>query len=230
MCDTNNQNEEPFELKPEKVYKELWKGREFELTHLWQRSLFLVTFMVAIATAYGTVLLKIAFPDSTDGDICINTSCLQHKIFIGLTCLGSMFSMLYTMMAKGSKYWYERYEAGIQYFTTGSYAKKMKSDDSEIPCHGNLPKLDKDKISDNPLSPLAGRYSVSKVNISIGIISLLIWGFLTMVHVTMFASKILGIAGDSSLYIGVAATCFFNIVLFFLLRLFCQSGDERDAK
>ena len=223
-----------FKIEPELVYKELWKGREFELTHLWQRSVYVVTFMIAVATAYGTVLLKIVFPDTDISDsqqinFCSGTE-LQQKILIGLTCLGSVFSMLYTMMAKGSKYWYERYEAGIQHFTTGDYAKEIKRYDSSIPCHGNLPKGEKDKLSDNPLSPLAGRYSVSKVNISIGIVSLFIWGLLTIIHTTIYTKTVMKASDDyQSLTIGIMFCAVFNVILFFLLRLLCRSSDEENA-
>ena len=34
------------------VYERLWEGRDFEINHLWQRSIFLATFLVMIFTAY----------------------------------------------------------------------------------------------------------------------------------------------------------------------------------
>ena len=35
------------------VYNFLWKGRDFELSHLWHRSVFLGTFLIGIATIYS---------------------------------------------------------------------------------------------------------------------------------------------------------------------------------
>ncbi len=36
------------------LYAELFHCRDFELQHLWQRSIFLAGFMVALFTLYGT--------------------------------------------------------------------------------------------------------------------------------------------------------------------------------
>ena len=41
------------ELTERELYQELWQGRDFEINHLWQRSIFLGAFMVAIAAGYG---------------------------------------------------------------------------------------------------------------------------------------------------------------------------------
>ena len=38
------------------LYEKLWKSRDFEISHLWQRSLFLATFIVLIFTVYFTLL------------------------------------------------------------------------------------------------------------------------------------------------------------------------------
>ena len=37
-------------ITKKEIYEELWKGRDFEINHLWQRSIFLATFMVGITT------------------------------------------------------------------------------------------------------------------------------------------------------------------------------------
>lgn len=234
-----------FGLSPETVYNELWRGREFELTHLWQRSVFLAVFMLAIAGAYGTVLMKVVFPDSATElvkDKCeINKQDEQNKVFeepfstkskqeilIGLTCLGSVFSLMWCMMAKGSKYWYERYEDGIQHFTTGSYTSELKYFAPEIPCHGNLPKGKNDNISDNPLSPLAGRYSVSKVNITIGIVSLFAWGVLGSIHAIKYMNEVSMLQNPlSCIATGTVLYFAFDVIAFILLRILCQSRDEK---
>lgn len=38
------------------LYEKLWKSRDFEISHLWQRSLFLATFIVLVFTVYFTLL------------------------------------------------------------------------------------------------------------------------------------------------------------------------------
>ena len=42
-----------LELTPKKIYEEVWACRNFELSNLWQRSVFLGTFMLAIVAGYG---------------------------------------------------------------------------------------------------------------------------------------------------------------------------------
>ena len=49
---SNNSNK--FTTKD--LYKELFHCRDFELQHLWQRSIFLAGFMVALFTLYGSFL------------------------------------------------------------------------------------------------------------------------------------------------------------------------------
>lgn len=236
-----------FGLSVGMVYDELWRGRDFEISHLWQRSVFLAVFMIAIAGAYGTVLMKVVFPDkptSTEKEFCCienadtnseNTNDddkpiatkSQQQVLISLTCLGSIFSMLWCMMSKGSKYWTERYEAGISYFTDGDYAKELKGFDKTIPLHGSLPSVESGKLSDNILSPLAGRYSVSKVNITIGIVSLFAWGILCSYHLISYSKTVLKI---QDLYhcvtFGILFCTTFNIISFVILKMLCRSGDE----
>ena len=38
------------------LYEKLWSSRDFEINHLWQRSIFLATFIVALFTIYFSVL------------------------------------------------------------------------------------------------------------------------------------------------------------------------------
>ena len=38
------------------LYEKLWASRDFEINHLWQRSIFLATFIVALFTIYFSVL------------------------------------------------------------------------------------------------------------------------------------------------------------------------------
>ena len=55
------------ELTERELYQELWQGRDFEINHLWQRSVFLGAFMVAIAAGYGGLALKLLFPEYEEG-------------------------------------------------------------------------------------------------------------------------------------------------------------------
>lgn len=44
------------------IYKYLWKGRDFELDHLWQRSVFLAAFVLAVAALYTGYMKEFFIP------------------------------------------------------------------------------------------------------------------------------------------------------------------------
>ena len=50
------------------LYEKLWASRDFEINHLWQRSVFLATFIVALFTLYAATIngFFIASDDSTE--------------------------------------------------------------------------------------------------------------------------------------------------------------------
>lgn len=255
------------------VYDELWRGRDFEISHLWQRSVFLAVFMLAIAGGYGTYMMKVMFPSGesniekicgtlkneakTHGDyrnckkasIDIENEANQMKKAeisfkikklgniekykkltpIFLTYLGIIFSMMWIMMAKGSKYCFERYEFGINKILENKKFSKEDKEfnpgiaDDDIPHHGNLPEPKDDDVCDYILSPLAGRYSVSKINITIGIVALLFWCCLNILHILDVAQNYIG--GD---LFSFSVSLIFAILtynfIYFTLAIYCKSS------
>lgn len=190
------------------LYKEAWKGRNFEISHLWQRSVFLAAFMLAVASAYGAVILKMYFPENCN---CASSTCIQHGIALGICCLGMVLSLLWIMMAKGSKYWYERYESSIDWFVSSSDI--FKSIPDYIPRHGNLSNKETDE---NVFSTAGGKYSVSRINCVIGIVSLVAYAFLIIVHCGKFFEKIFG-CYFSSLQCAICGIGF--LIMFFTITL-----------
>ena len=239
-------------IKSKDIYKEVWECRNFEITNLWQRSVFLGAFMLAIAAGYGTLIHGLLFPENDraviyekqqDGSLCIKYSAElsvfpenseekadiitahQHFAASGVCYLGIVFSMLWVMMAKGSKMWYERYEGGINYFTDGDYFNDLKVEDLKIPYYGNLQKLASHKINDSIISPLAGYYSVSKVNCVIGIVGIYLWTFLEMFHFAKALSYSFFLETFQYILISFSQTVFIIMVLSRFLKSFCRSGD-----
>lgn len=51
------------------LYEKLWASRDFEINHLWQRSIFLATFIVALFTIYFSVLNNFISSKSVSEDI-----------------------------------------------------------------------------------------------------------------------------------------------------------------
>ena len=92
----------------ESTYKGFWKCRDLEIQMLWTRLTMLGTFMALTYTGYGVLLMKI-------GDKMPLWN-VFHLLAIGMGCFGMLFSTLWILMAKGSKAWYEQYEAALKYF------------------------------------------------------------------------------------------------------------------
>lgn len=53
-----NQSNEMEKINPKDIYQSLWRCRDFELSHLWQRSIFLTAFLVMCFTGYTALVVK----------------------------------------------------------------------------------------------------------------------------------------------------------------------------
>lgn len=216
-----------FKISPEQVYTEIWECRNFEIDHLWQRSVFLAVFLLAIAGGYGSVVKEMLFPEAS-----FVVDFRHHLLAYGLCWLGIVFSILWVMMAKGSKHSFEQYEAAICWFLHSSSADYgAELTEKGMPYYGNLPKLSPERTNENIFSPLAGNYSVSKVNCMIGIISLYAWMFLDMVHFGKFLIHLdVGLDGFRCALLSVAQLLFFGCVLLTILRFLCQTENEDEEQ
>lgn len=153
------------------VYERLQKNRELEIKNLWQRSIFLATFLVLCYTAYGALIGNML-------NQCLNAEKIcQYNIVVILTSFaGIIISILWICMAKGSKAWQEVYEDAIS-----DYEHRYWRD---IPdkFHSDELKGDHNKRDRCLLSTKGGPFSPSKINIVIGQISFLIWICIAIVH------------------------------------------------
>lgn len=251
------------------VYNELWRGRDFEISHLWQRSVFLAVFMLAIAGAYGTYMMKVMFPENSGNKMIFGklanesnahgdyrnckrasidikksevltielkaneekgiseiefiTSVRFKKIVpIFLTYLGIVFSMMWIMMAKGSKRLYEEYEFSINEIIKNKEFNK-NVDVNKVHCHGNLFHLEDEDRSDFILSPLAGDYSPSKINITIGIAALFCWMGFNILHIVDIAQMHL----NNDLFafsISVLLAILTYIFIYLILAVYCKTS------
>lgn len=130
------ENKESTKITRKDIHDKLWEARDFEISHLWQRSIFLATFIVLLFTAYFSVLDKAidnkkeyneySYELSTGNTLRTNTSVISYEeenlsnkehmttiILEGICLMGFSFSTLWVCMARGSKYMYERIENGI---------------------------------------------------------------------------------------------------------------------
>lgn len=144
--------------------------RNFEISNLWQRSIFLSALLVLFFTAYGYLTSELIK--------CIGNSLVLNEICCGIALCGFSFSIIWIMMAKGSKAWYEVYERRI---CDIEKEKELKIDEDYRMGADCRPH----KLDSNLFTMKAGRYSVSKLNIMIGISLMIIWVAILVIHYTM---------------------------------------------
>jgi len=144
-----------------------YKLRSFEISNLWQRSIFLSAIIVIFFTAYGYLVKE--FMNKETNDLILNEICCFLALF------GFIFSIIWIMMAKGSKAWYEVYENNI---CTIEKEKKLNISQKYLMGKQCTPfNLDSNIFTGN-----AGKYSVSRLNIFIGQILTLIWFIIMSIH------------------------------------------------
>lgn len=201
-------NNEKFTTKD--LYTELFHCRDFELQHLWQRSVFLAGFMIALFTLYGSFVgdnlnsklnfdvnkieqsdknIVITYSANVNDNLSNQTTIHYFAFFIG--CVGIIISQLFIMMIKGSKRWYEQFEQSIYWFyysDTDLFSDELNKNledylgDKKYPHFGDLKNIKKDKINQSLFNTNAGYYSVSRINIVLGQLLCLIWIGITGFH------------------------------------------------
>lgn len=153
-----------------------YQCRDFELSHLWQRSVFLGAFLVLVFSGYGYMLIskwdKIIEIKKISQDYM-----LLHFIAVGLAFTGIIISILWIMMGKSSKAWYEVYESRICDIEA---RKEMGIEENyRMGVYGSEAKT----INSSLLSKKGGKYSPSKINIAIGQFSLALCFLIGTAHI-----------------------------------------------
>lgn len=161
-------SKEKQEVSLKELRKDYYKLRNFEISNLWQRSIFLSAILVLLFTGYGGSCVKLID--------CLTTDAYWFNLLsLAIAVVGLCFSCLWIMMAKGSKMWYEVYENRI-------YEIERKTElgiDSEWRMENA--KGSRCKEADL-MNTDAGAYSVSRINILIGQVMFVIWSFEILVH------------------------------------------------
>lgn len=216
----SNKGSNPYYLCEADMYKELWHGRDFEITSLWQRSVFLGTFLVIAYTGYGALWLALI----KENIGIINPTATNYALNIGFLSLagfGLVMSILWVQMAKGSKRWYERYESSIALIIDNfelenrvfSFPPQLNGQEG-IPMHGYLKDTDYDY---ELLSTKAGGFSVSRINIALGQVAFIIWRLLLGLHFLLIGLQIvidLGFSNvDCSTYVYMIVCTILGVVV-----------------
>lgn len=206
------------------IYKGLWKCRDFELAHYWQRSVFLTAFLLACYAGYGALIAQYATAEK--GRL---PFVAMNGIAFGICIVGILLSLLWIMMAKGSKAWYEIYEAAINAFVE-------RYDMSKNAFEGDLSRVagfnirdalefEKPELSDWLWNSDGGRYSVSRINVALGHLSAVMWFGFALVHICIAAADVTSVAELESRccqYTNSALMCVVGIVVLLLFWVYVR--------
>lgn len=172
-----NDNDSALNMKD--VYAELWRGRDFELKYFWQRAVFLSAFLFGCYIAYWELLLKLFEPKNCD-------FALHNTLAILVTMIGMVVSILWVLMAKGSKAWYEDWENGIyQFIETFEENGSLKGEHLKwagFHFRDQITIPGRKQPDHNLLTTRGGRFSPSRINIAIGQLSALLFGAAFIFH------------------------------------------------
>jgi len=173
------------EIDAHDIYETLWRCRDFEINHLWQRAVFLTAFLVLCFTGYGTALSELvdSFKDDTIF-ISVNVVCFA------LCLLGITFSIMWIKMGKGSKAWYEVYESAIGAIERHKdYATKEARKIGGF-SYNRLEGYRDIRLANSIFSGRAGEFSPSRINIGIGQVFLIVWLIIGFSHTLIIAFRV----------------------------------------
>lgn len=190
----NAKNEQENQNKLE-MYKILYQAYADEIKNLWQRSIFLGAFMTLAWGGYGALQLKFIEHNKELSEFYV----VFHCVSIGLCAIIITLSLLWIMMAKGSKFVQEAHERHIENLNFDNLGKSnVKTEQCKrLFCNLNIyeDKLKKEnKLSEDLYyseALKAWRYSPSKINIILGCFSVIVATILLITHTVMaFCSEI----------------------------------------
>lgn len=155
--------------------EKLYKCRDLEISNLWQRSVFLAVFLTLTFTGYG-ILFKTLLEDGANMN-------LIHIGAMALSLIGLVFSIIWIMMGKGSKAWYEVYENAIteyekKYWSELGFPARKDGLDTKY----RMGMMCAKELNNTLISVKGGAFSPSKLNIMIGQIFLVIWITVFIIH------------------------------------------------
>jgi len=164
MC---TKKEDQVSLK--EIRETFYKLRDFEISNLWQRSIFLSALLVLFFSSYGFLVSKLFEKE-------IENALVIHELCCAIALLAIVFSIIWIMMAKSSKAWYEVYERRI--------LDIEQEEDLNIPSKYQMGEYYSTpwSLDSNLLTTKPGRYSVSKLNTLIGIILMITWIMILIIH------------------------------------------------
>ena len=181
-----------------RIYDRLCHCRDMEIELVWKRAVFMTAFLIVCFAGYGGLIVAGLSRTYSDRAFFFVTVAACF-----LATIGFAVSVLWIMMCKGSKAWYEHYEQAIKAHAQENFEGKYVA----LFSHDWKP-LIKDKraeMSNNLCSRQGGPYSVSQLAIVIGQLAALVWLLILVGHgIAMLSVLWLAAKWGWKFYFGVA--------------------------
>ena len=191
---------ESTKVSHKELRETFYRLRDFEISNLWQRSVFLSALLVLFFPAYGVLVSKLL--ESAGKHIVV-----YHEICCALALCAIIFSIIWIMMAKGSKAWFEVYEQKICEI----------EDEEDLGIKGEYSMHNMGKVpwslDSCLLSGKAGRYSVSKLNILIGQFLFILWVIIFIIHYIGIITSLLNMHDSCVLHTIILTLLFISVIL-----------------
>lgn len=181
-----------------RIYDRLCHCRDMEIELVWKRAVFMTAFLIACFAGYGGLIvaaLSRAYSDRAFFFVTV-AACF-------LATIGFAVSVLWIMMCKGSKAWYEHYEDAIKAHAQENFEGKY----GDLFSHDWKPltKGRRAEMSNNLCSTQGGSYSVSQLAIVIGQLAAVIWVLVLVGHgIALISVLWLATKWEWPFYFGVA--------------------------
>ncbi len=182
MCNSENKDSK---ITYKDVYDVRWRCRDLELTTFWQRAILFGSFMVLAYTGYGVLISSVI---DMKGSMLVTRWDFINLIAVGISCFGIITSLLWILLAKGSKAWINRNESAITALDDEKYSNAFEPKEVQKVAEFQL-SMDKEscketfgELENSILSPKAGAYSVSRVIVCLGQVSLVGWCVIAIAH------------------------------------------------
>lgn len=186
------------------IWKQLHRRYTNEIENLWQRSIFLATFIVLTCTGYGCYF-KTIFLCS-----CYRESMLCHLPCLFLGIILCVLGFLWIAMIKGSKFWCEIYEKKISLLEDVFFPSNMnqfKLRQLKQLQYGNEQEEIADLVDGSFRKLDASRRSPSKINILLGWLIHFCGGLIMLMHTGIM----------SYIYFRTLKYCILYVLFFFLI-------------
>lgn len=219
ICNSLSFIEDPT-LTTKDIYRNYLHFYDLEINNRWQHFIFLAVFLVLCFIVYAVQVKGLI--DSLHSNVNVTNSYWYTVNIVSLfICIvGHILSCFWIMVAKSTQAQLEIYENAITGFEGKSLTEKVEGRDiyyrSFHPVTMGKQKYTKPERDRRFCTGNAGAFSISKINWAIGLLGLIIWSCLIIVHAALIGGGPDWVWGG--VVIGVLLAVVFRGVLFKVIK------------